>query len=71
MIQVGSDLLFRIDVFLGLLALAILVATFAVMAVNLVVGIACLFVIIVVVSVTRKAYLQALGDSGTAGGREE
>ena len=54
--EVDSALLLRIDAFLGLIALALVVASFALAAVNLVVGLVCLLVVVLTIVRALKGY---------------
>lgn len=57
--QMDPDLIVRIDVFLALLALALLVAIFYLVALNLVVGIICFVVVMSTVGAGVKGYRES------------
>lgn len=56
MIEIHSELLLRIDVLLGLFALTLVIACFALIAVNFLVGLVCLFTVVLAIAGAVKGY---------------
>lgn len=61
--QIDPDLIARIDVFLALLGLALLIAIFYLIALNLVIGIVCFVTVMSTIGVGIKGYRESSPDT--------
>jgi hypothetical protein len=62
-IELDSDILLRIDVLLGLFALTLVIACFALIAVNFLVGLVCLLTVVFAMAGAIKGYQSGYGPS--------
>jgi general stress protein CsbA len=62
-IELDSALLLRIDVLLGLFALTLVIACFALIAVNLIVGLVCLLTVVLAMTGAVRGYQKEYGPA--------
>lgn len=66
MLELDSALLLRLDVLLGLFALTLVIACFALIAVNFLVGLVCLLVVVVAMASAVTGYRRGYGTTTDA-----
>lgn len=65
MFELDSALLLRIDILLGLFALTLVIACFTLIAVNLIVGLACLLTVVLAMTGAVRGYQKGYGSAST------
>ncbi len=70
MIEIHSDVLLRIDVLLGLLALTLVIACFVLIAQNFIIGLACLLTVALAMAGAVKGYKKGYATTDHATSRK-